>query len=109
MDPILSGRLVSGGSREAAGFLGHNGFELQNLQAVRNEATVISGRGFTGHALDQMQNRGVMPSVVENTLQQGRPFVTRPGTSGFFDPVNNVRVIINSETGRVVTVIRGAP
>lgn len=96
-------------ARDATGFAGHKGFELKNLQTVRNQATTINGRRFSGHALDQMQNRGVTPAVVENTIQQGQPFATAPGTSGFFDPHNSVRVIVNSETGQVVTVIRGAP
>ena len=97
--------------REATGFLGRGGYELTNTpyQAGRNEATQISGRNYSGHSLDQMQNRGVMPSVVENTVSTGTQFPTRAGTTGFYDAVNNIRVILNSETGRVVTVIRGKP
>ena len=95
---------------EATGFLGSKGFELKNLQAVRNTPEVIDGRNFSAHALDQMQNRGIMPSVVENTLKQGTSFPgNTAGTTGFFDAVNNVRVIVNSQNGTVVTVIRGAP
>jgi len=97
--------------RESTGFLGRAGHELKNApyQKVGNEATQINGRDFSGHALDQMQNRGVMPSVVENVLSTGTQFPTRAGTTGFYDAASNVRVIVNSETGRVVTVIRGAP
>jgi hypothetical protein len=102
---------IGAAEREATGFLGRAGNELKNApyQNVRNEATKINGRDFSGHALDQMQNRGVMPSVVENALSTGTQFSTRAGTTGIYDAVNNVRVIVNSETGRVVTVIRGAP
>lgn len=102
---------TKGGERAATGFKGSKGFELKNApyQKVRNEATTINGREFSGHALDQMQNRGIMPSVVENTLKTGTSFKTRAGTTGFYDAVNKVRVITNSETGTVVTVIRGAP
>lgn len=51
-----------------------------------------------------------MPSVVENTIKQGTSFPgNTAGTTGFFDAVNNVRVIVNSQNGTVVTVIRGAP
>jgi filamentous hemagglutinin len=78
-------------------------------QSVRNAPTTISGRMYSGHALDQMQNRGLVPSVVENTIQQGKLFPTRAGTTGFYDPVNNLRVITNSNNGRVVTVIPGEP
>jgi hypothetical protein len=100
-----------GQAREATGFLGRAGQELKNApyQKVRNKAAQVNGRDFSGHALDQMQNRGVVPSVVENVLSTGSRFPTRAGTTGFYDAVNNVRVIVNSETGRVVTVIRGAP
>lgn len=69
----------------------------------------IGGRQFSGHALDQMQGRGFLPSVVENTTQQGTTFPTRSGTTGFCDPVNRVRVITYPATGRVVTVIPGVP
>jgi hypothetical protein len=103
--------VTKGAERAATGFKGSKGFELKNApyQKVRNEATTINGRDFSGHALDQMQNRGIMPSVVENTIKTGQTFSTRAGTTGFYDSVNNVRVITNSETGRIVTVIRGAP
>ncbi len=100
----------SGAARSGTGFLGHKGFELKNspLQPVRNSPTTISGRDYTGHALDQMQNRGVMPSVVENAVQTGRvtPGNT-PGTSVFFDAANQVRVVTDTASGRVITVIRG--
>jgi hypothetical protein len=97
--------------REATGFLGRAGYELRNApyQKVRNKATQINGRDYSGHALDQMQNRGLMPSVVENVLSTGTQYPTRAGTTGYYDAVNNIRVIVDSETGRVVTVIRGAP
>jgi hypothetical protein len=112
---VIGGVVVRGAAgiaeRQATGFLGHAGYELENagFQAVRNQATTIGGRQFSGHALDVMQNRGIVPSVVENTIQTGQPFATRVGTQGFFDAVNNVRVIISDQFGRVVTVIRGAP
>ncbi len=75
----------------------------------QNTPTTIGGREFSGHALDQMQGRGFMPSVVENTIQRGTTFSTRVGTTGYFDSVNRVRVITDAASGRVVTVIPGAP
>jgi hypothetical protein len=55
-----------------------------------------------------MQNRGIPASVVDNTIKHGTPFNgNRPGTQGYFDPINRVTVIINSNTGTVITVIRG--
>jgi hypothetical protein len=102
---------IGGAAGEATGFLGRAGNELENApyQGLRNEATQINGRDFSGHALDRMQGRGIMPSVVENTISTGTQYQTGAGTIGFYDPINNVRVILNSGTGRVVTVIRGAP
>lgn len=50
--------LISGGSSEATGFLGHNGFEFKNLHAVRNEASVINGHGVTRRALRERESSG---------------------------------------------------
>jgi RHS repeat-associated protein len=93
------------------GFKGSKGFQLKNApyQKVRNQAKDIGGRRYSGHALDQMQNRGVMPSVVDNTIKHGSTFPAKAGTVGYYDPVNNIRVITNAENGTIVTVIRGAP
>lgn len=114
-DSVLAGgkvlpRPAPTGTDGNGGFSGHRGFELSNhpLQPVRNSPTSIGQRQFSGHALDQMQNRGIPPSVVENTIQHGIPFPgKRPGTQRFYDPVNNVSVIIDSENGTVVTVRSG--
>jgi RHS repeat-associated protein len=105
---VGAGTLTCGGST-ATGFLGHKGYELANNQAVRNEAAEIGERAFSGHALDQMQNRGILPSVVQNALENGVGFSTRAGTAGYYDAANNVSVIVNSETGMVVTVRYGGP
>jgi hypothetical protein len=57
-----------------------------------------------------MQARGIPPSVVENTIQHGQPYPgNTPGTTVYYDPVNNVRVVTNNTTGNVITVIPGAP
>jgi RHS repeat-associated protein len=99
--PALSGN--------ATGFLGHSGYELKNItEAARNTATEIGDRLYSGHALDQMQNRGIMPSVVENTIKNGVQFAgNNPVTTGFSDAVNRVQVITNNISNAVVTVIRG--
>ncbi len=77
--------------------------------AAENLHQLFYATRFSGHALDQMQNRGIMPSVVDNTIMTGTTFPTKPGTVRHFDPVNKIRVITNAENGTVVTVIRGAP
>ncbi|WP_260466945.1 hemagglutinin repeat-containing protein [Enterobacter cloacae] len=43
-----------------------------SYQPVRNQPATISNREYSGHALDRMQDRGVTPSVVENTIKNGR-------------------------------------
>jgi hypothetical protein len=53
-----------------------------------------------------MQNRGLMPSVVENTIRTGvRSADPIVGRTRFYDAVNNVTVITEGE--RVVTAIPG--
>jgi RHS repeat-associated protein len=91
---------------DASAPVGQRGAPLENApyQPVRNAPTEVNGRTFTGHALDQMQNRGLTPSVVENTIQNGMPSPgNTPGTTRFFDPVNNTTAIVDSASGRVIT------
>ena len=97
---------VPGGA--GTGFSGRRGFELRNspLQPVRNPPTTINGRSFLGHALDQMQNRGIPPSVVENAIRTGRQAADPiPGRIRHYDPINNVTVI--TDDGTVVTTFFG--
>jgi len=56
---IWHSTLAAKAAGNATGVLGRSGEPLVNaaIQPLRNQATTISGRQFTGHALDQMQNR----------------------------------------------------
>jgi filamentous hemagglutinin len=55
-----------------------------------------------------MQERGFVPSVVENAINTGTSAPGKTaGTTVFTDAVNNLRVIVDSATGRVFTVIPG--
>jgi hypothetical protein len=55
-----------------------------------------------------MQGQGVTPSVVENTVTNGERIPGKvKGTSAHFDPENNITVITDTQSGRVVTVDRG--
>ena len=74
-----------------------------------NAAAAIDGVNYSGHALDQMQGRGVVPSAVKSTIENGTTFPTGTGTAGYYDAATNLRVIVNSTNGRVVTVIPGKP
>ncbi len=89
-------------------FFGNKGFELKNpkYQKIRNNPTTIQGRSYGGHALDQMQNRGFTPSVIEETIQYGTSVPNKvAGRMQFYDSVNNISVI--TEDGKVVTVMYG--
>jgi hypothetical protein len=91
------------------GFLGHKGFELKNAsyQPLRNKPTNIQGRPYSGHALDQMQNRGFTPLEIEETIQRGSHSVGKnPGTMAYYDSANDMTVILNTE-GRVITISYG--
>jgi RHS repeat-associated protein len=96
-------------SHRPCGYLGKSGWELKNalFQPIRNAQATINGYTYKRHALDQMQNRGIVPMVVENTIKNGRIFKTRQNTMGFYDPVNKIRVITDSCKEGIITVIRG--
>jgi hypothetical protein len=73
-----------------------------------NPPTTINGRPFSGHAIDQMQARGIPPSAVDNALQHGTQLAgKRPGTTAYQDLVNDITVITDTATGRVITVGHG--
>ncbi|MCT4708744.1 DUF4258 domain-containing protein [Enterobacteriaceae bacterium H11S18] len=57
-----------------------------SYQPVRNQPGTISNREYSGHALDRMQDRGITPSVVENTIKNGKSTPSRGGTTVHFDP-----------------------
>jgi RHS repeat-associated protein len=83
-------------------------FPNPNAPQPRNVPTTINGRNYSGHAIDRMQERGFVPSVVENAIKTGTATLgNTPGTTVFTDLVNNLRVIVDTATGRVITVIPG--
>lgn len=58
--------------------MGRSGFELEYRPdwLTRNQEAVIDRHRYTGHALDRMQNRGIVPSVVEDSIRNGRAYPT---------------------------------
>ncbi|MGL4825434.1 MAG: DUF637 domain-containing protein [Alphaproteobacteria bacterium] len=102
-------KVIGKRNNNQSGFLGKKGFELKNApyQKNRNLGDTINGNKYSGHALDQMQNRGILPSIVENTIKNGSLFQTRAGTVGYYDSVNKIRVIINASSRKIVTVVKG--
>jgi hypothetical protein len=111
------GALIGGGDASAAGPNGaslplgskrlqFNQPESPWYQPIRNDPTTIGETDYSGHAIDRMQDRGVMPSVVQNTIDTGVATPSRMGTTVYYDPVNNVSVVTNAQ-GKVVTVKYG--
>ncbi len=75
-------------------------------QKIRNESSIIYGRKYTGHALDRMQDRGFMPSVIENAIKNNTRAPNKfAGRVQFYDSTNNISVV--TENGEVVTTLHG--
>ena len=72
-------------------------------QPVRNKADYINGREYSGHALDRMQDRGILPSIIENAIRTGEKKTDELGISTYKDSINGVKVITNDK-GKVITV-----
>ena len=102
-----SGPGGGGGDYHPATPTGSRGHEM-GVPPGTNSPDTISGRDYSGHALDRMQERGYTPSVVENAIGSGVPGPgNTPGTIKYVDATNNISVVVNG-TGGVVTV-RGGP
>ncbi|MEM7314137.1 MAG: RHS repeat-associated core domain-containing protein [Planctomycetota bacterium] len=81
------------------------GFDPKN---PTNSAGKIGDREFSGHAFDRMQYQGIPPSAVENAIRPGNAVTGKvKGTTAYYDEVNNLTVITDTASGRVVTVDYG--
>jgi hypothetical protein len=89
--------LVDDAARLPVGQLGNP----MQVPGPQNLPTVINGRSYTGHALDQMQGRGLMPSVVEDTISTGVQSAGRDGAQIF--TTGQARIIVNPN-GSIKTV-----
>jgi hypothetical protein len=75
-----------------------------DVEPGTNRPTNIGGRDYSGHALDQMQGRGVPPTAVEDAIKNGRSRPgNKPGTT--VHEGNNGVTVVTGSGGRVVTVI----
>ncbi|MBA3236997.1 MAG: hypothetical protein H0T62_01430 [Parachlamydiaceae bacterium] len=54
-----------------------------------------------------MQDRGIMPSVIENTISVGKCFKSSGGVSKYFDQENKVLVYVG-EHNQIITVYPGS-
>jgi len=68
-----------------------------------NTPTNINGIPYSGHALDQMQGRGLMPSVVKDAVENGSRMAGRGGTVICSGGPGGATVVINPVTGVIVT------
>jgi hypothetical protein len=94
---------AKGGGRavDAATPIGRRGNPM-HIPRGTNAPTRIGGQDFTGHAIDQMQGRGIMPSVVNDTIRTGVESAGRDGARIF--TTDQLKVILNP-SGSVKTVI----
>jgi hypothetical protein len=100
-------RAIAAAEARASTPVGRKGSPLDVTPGTNAPAT-IGGREYSGHALDQIQGRGLTPSVVENTIRSGQTIPGKiPGTTAHFDPVNKVTVVTDTVSGRVVTAAPG--
>jgi hypothetical protein len=89
----------------ASGPTGNRGSPMDVPRGTNSSGTV-NGLDYSGHAFDQMQGRGVPPSAVEEAIGNGASSPgNTPGTRVFSDSTNGVKVIVNSNSGRIITVI----
>ncbi|MFH8679520.1 hypothetical protein [Streptomyces lydicus] len=99
--PDADDKLVNRSNREVK-------VALPDGAKAKNVPATINGRSYTGHALDRMQQRGYMPSVVEDTVRNGEAVPGKiPNTTAHYNRAENMTVVTNTETGRVVTVSGG--
>jgi hypothetical protein len=88
--------------------VGRLGQPLGNVAG--NAPTTINGVPYSGHAVDMMQARGIPPSVVKNTITNGIPSPgNKLGTTAYQDPTNGIKVVTNTDTGKVITVMPVTP
>ena len=87
--------------------VGRKSFPIDVIRGT-NSPINIGGRDYSGHAIDRIQERGFTPSVVENTIQSGQSMLgKRPGTTCHYDPANDITVITDTDSGRVITIGHG--
>ena len=73
--------------------------------AARNTSSVINGRKYTGHALDQMQNRGIIsPTAVDDVIRNPDQVIPGNTLGTCIYSRDNLKVVTNT-SGDVITVL----
>lgn len=95
---------------EATDVVGNRRLQLNQssngLESVtRNQEAVINNRLYSGHAIDRMQDRGIMPSVVEEAIIHGksRPDPNHADRVQYYDKKNGIQIVTSLE-GKIITV-----
>jgi RHS repeat-associated protein len=78
------------------------------IQRGTNSPDIINGRSYSGHAIDEMQSDGIVPSVVDEAVEAGTQTTSTKDASVtiHYSFSNNVSVAVGSD-GTVITVTRG--
>jgi hypothetical protein len=76
-----------------------------DVPAGTNSPTVVNGISYSGHAIDEMQSEGFVPSVVQDAIENGQETIGQSGRVAYYSSENNITVI--TENGRVITVSSG--
>ena len=90
---------------DASAPIGRRGSSIEIAPGTNSPAT-IGGRQYTGHALDRMQGRGIMPSAVDDAIRSNPGARGADGSFIHYSPTNNVSVVLNAD-GSVRTVSYG--
>jgi len=76
-----------------------------DVPRVTNNGGIIDGLDFSGHALDQMQGRGIPLSIVGEVIAHSTVTAGRNGTWLFTDAKNGIQVVVNGTTSRIIIVV----
>ncbi len=105
IDPLLAGTLPEAGlGIGGVGTVTAIGSRRNPVDVPRgtNAPTTINGRNYTGHAQDEMQASGIVPSMVEETIANGMKSPgNTPGTT--VHDLDGLRVVTNSNGGVITT------
>jgi RHS repeat-associated protein len=71
-----------------------------------NARGIFDGIQFSGHAFDKMQSFGISPTAAVDVVRSGEE-VVEGGSTYYYGAANNLSVVVNSVTGRVITVSYG--
>jgi hypothetical protein len=100
---LITSSGANSGDKDASTPTGQRGSPM-DVPKGTNEPATIGGRDDGGHALDQMQGRGVTPTPVEDTVQNGSQAPgNKPGRT--VHTGSDGRLTVVAEGGKVITVI----